>query len=116
VEEEAGGVLVRVVAVEVGEDQAGAAEDNVEAVFPAPAAGPELRVEAADLGPMENAQRTLTEAAAVAKDAAGVTGVGEAEEDAVAGGADGRGLGRNPKTSQGGDNPGAFRGGREHGG
>src|SRR5262245_61294119 len=86
VEEEAGRVLVRIVAVEVGEDEAGAAEDDVEAVFPVSAAGSELGVEAADLSAVENAEGTLTEAATVAEDAARVVGVGESEDDAVAGG------------------------------
>jgi len=116
VEEEAGGVLVGIVAVEVGEDEAGAAEDDMKAVFPAPAAGSELGVEAADLCAVQDPERTLAETAAVAKDATGVVRVGEAEEDAVAGGADAGGFGRDSEAPQGGDDLGAFSGGREHGG
>ena len=99
VEQETGGVLVRVVAVEVGEDQAGAAEDDVEAELSLAAEGSEFGVEAADLGGVEDAEGALTEAASVAEDAAGAARVGEAEEDAVAGGADGGCLGRDAKAA-----------------
>jgi hypothetical protein len=113
VKEEAGGVLVGVVTVEVGEDQAGAAEDDVKAELAAAAEGAEFGVEAADLGGVEEAQWTLPEAAAVAEDASGAERVGEAEDDAVAGGADGGGLGAEAESTQRGYDPGAV-GGREH--
>lgn len=115
VQEEPDGVLVGIETVEVGVGQAGASEDDVEAVLRAVAAGTELRVEAADLGAVEDAERSLAEAAAVAEDAAGAHGVGETEDDAVAGGADAGGLGRDSEAAQRGDNPGAFGSGREHG-
>jgi hypothetical protein len=99
VEQEAGGVLVGVVAVEVGEHEAGAAEDDVEAEFSLAAEGAELGIEASDLGGVEDAEGALAEAAAVVEDAAGAAGVGEAEEDAVTGGVNGGGFGRDAEAA-----------------
>ena len=71
----------------------------MEAVFRSAPAGPELGVEAADLGSMENVEGTPTEAT-------GVMGVRETDV---------RRAGRDPETPQCGDDVGAFTGGREHG-
>ena len=85
-EQESGGVLVGVVAVEVGEDKASAAEDDVEAEFALAAEGAEFGVEAADLGGVEDAEGALAEAAAVVEDATGAAGVGAARRSARNGG------------------------------
>lgn len=107
-------ILVRIEAVEIGVNQPGAAKHDMQAVFRAFPARPELRVEAAHLRPVQDAERPLPEAPAVPQDVSCLHGIGKPEHDSIARGSNGSGFGLDPEMPQSGFDPGSFSCGRKH--